>query len=345
MANLRLKKTILEVVDNQLKANDPPCTKDTYEKLMNAGYSKSEAKDKIGAVVLTEIYDILKKGQPFDEERYKSCLEEMLRQSIDFEDDHHIETEWDVWDDLAQKGYECFAKQKSEEGLRFWREAWDIFQTVLEQDPGRETLYGLMEEQDYIYPIDGWLQDYEMELGNAGEYGERIIFCQKVLEIFDWEDSDDSCFRCGIGESFFRQGKIAESYEYYENWLTSDPQNVNGINSFSWILFENDDAKRAYEEIRKVTWGVSCNANNSILFMRARQLAEYVGKEDESNWYQQQLDKIQNSFRNRVGDEDSIFDEFTAAKQIPVVKEKKIYPNDPCPCGSGKKYKKCCGKR
>ena len=24
---------------------------------------------------------------------------------------------------------------------------------------------------------------------------------------------------------------------------------------------------------------------------------------------------------------------------------KKIYPNDPCPCGSGKKYKKCCGRR
>ncbi|WP_347475649.1 SEC-C metal-binding domain-containing protein [Clostridium sp. SY8519] len=21
-----------------------------------------------------------------------------------------------------------------------------------------------------------------------------------------------------------------------------------------------------------------------------------------------------------------------------------MYPNDPCPCGSGKKYKKCCGK-
>ena len=23
---------------------------------------------------------------------------------------------------------------------------------------------------------------------------------------------------------------------------------------------------------------------------------------------------------------------------------KKVYPNDPCPCGSGKKFKKCCGK-
>lgn len=27
-----------------------------------------------------------------------------------------------------------------------------------------------------------------------------------------------------------------------------------------------------------------------------------------------------------------------------VVKDDKVYPNDPCPCGSGKKYKKCCGK-
>ncbi len=27
-----------------------------------------------------------------------------------------------------------------------------------------------------------------------------------------------------------------------------------------------------------------------------------------------------------------------------VRKAKKIFPNDPCPCGSGKKYKKCCGR-
>ena len=25
--------------------------------------------------------------------------------------------------------------------------------------------------------------------------------------------------------------------------------------------------------------------------------------------------------------------------------EEKVYPNDPCPCGSGKKYKQCCGRR
>ena len=33
-----------------------------------------------------------------------------------------------------------------------------------------------------------------------------------------------------------------------------------------------------------------------------------------------------------------------AKKANTVVKGKKIGRNDPCPCGSGKKYKKCCGR-
>ena len=31
-------------------------------------------------------------------------------------------------------------------------------------------------------------------------------------------------------------------------------------------------------------------------------------------------------------------------KVTPIVNEPKIGRNDPCPCGSGKKYKRCCGK-
>ena len=31
-------------------------------------------------------------------------------------------------------------------------------------------------------------------------------------------------------------------------------------------------------------------------------------------------------------------------KSQTIVKGDKVYPNDPCPCGSGKKYKKCCGR-
>ena len=48
---------------------------------------------------------------------------------------------------------------------------------------------------------------------------------------------------------------------------------------------------------------------------------------------------------------DAIFDEDTKKalykeqkSSTTIVKDAMVYPNDPCPCGSGKKYKKCCGK-
>ena len=40
-----------------------------------------------------------------------------------------------------------------------------------------------------------------------------------------------------------------------------------------------------------------------------------------------------------------IWDEDFLVSQQPYVRQNsKIGRNDPCPCGSGKKYKKCCGK-
>ncbi len=48
---------------------------------------------------------------------------------------------------------------------------------------------------------------------------------------------------------------------------------------------------------------------------------------------------------NEIFDEDKRKALYREQKESTTVhKEKKIYPNDPCPCGSGKKYKKCCGK-
>lgn len=34
----------------------------------------------------------------------------------------------------------------------------------------------------------------------------------------------------------------------------------------------------------------------------------------------------------------------TSNGEIISKSEKTVYPNDPCPCGSGKKFKKCCGR-
>ena len=47
----------------------------------------------------------------------------------------------------------------------------------------------------------------------------------------------------------------------------------------------------------------------------------------------------------KIYDEETRKELYTEQKKSgTVVKGPKIYPNDPCPCGSGKKYKKCHGK-
>ena len=75
--NPYLKSAILEVVDNQLQANDPPETRQTFDRLISQGYSEEEAKELIGYVVTSEIFDVLKKQEPFNPQRFAEALNEL----------------------------------------------------------------------------------------------------------------------------------------------------------------------------------------------------------------------------------------------------------------------------
>ncbi|SDG58258.1 hypothetical protein SAMN04244560_02591 [Thermoanaerobacter thermohydrosulfuricus] len=46
MANQNLKRIILEVVNNQIRDNNPPITKVTLERLKKSGYTEQQAKKK-----------------------------------------------------------------------------------------------------------------------------------------------------------------------------------------------------------------------------------------------------------------------------------------------------------
>ena len=66
---------IMEVVENQIRDNAPPQTAQTFKRLMAAGHSAKEAKRLIGCVVSAEIYDVLKKKEPFNLERFVKGLD------------------------------------------------------------------------------------------------------------------------------------------------------------------------------------------------------------------------------------------------------------------------------
>ena len=69
-----LHAAIMEIVDNQLRDGMPPETRQTRDRLLAAGYPEEEARRLIGCVVVSEIYDVLKSNQPYDEARYVAAL-------------------------------------------------------------------------------------------------------------------------------------------------------------------------------------------------------------------------------------------------------------------------------
>jgi hypothetical protein len=75
--NPRLKSAILQVVENQINSNDPPGTKQTFNRLVSEGFSNKDAKELIGTVVVAEVFDVMKEGKPFNIERYVNALNKL----------------------------------------------------------------------------------------------------------------------------------------------------------------------------------------------------------------------------------------------------------------------------
>ncbi|MCE5285555.1 MAG: hypothetical protein LLG02_06885 [Pelosinus sp.] len=74
MANQNFKMTILAVLDNQLRENNPPITRMTLERLKKLGYTEKIAKEKMAVVLIEEIYDVMKTNEAYNEERYSKKL-------------------------------------------------------------------------------------------------------------------------------------------------------------------------------------------------------------------------------------------------------------------------------
>lgn len=68
------REAILVVVDNQLRQETPPETKQTLERLLAGGHTVDDAKRLIGVVVAHEIFNVLKRGEPYNHARFVAAL-------------------------------------------------------------------------------------------------------------------------------------------------------------------------------------------------------------------------------------------------------------------------------
>lgn len=78
--NSRLKAAFLEVVDNQLNANDPPETRQTFERLIAQGISREDAIIFIAQAVCLEVFCIIKNKETYNRARYVKNLQRLPKE-------------------------------------------------------------------------------------------------------------------------------------------------------------------------------------------------------------------------------------------------------------------------
>lgn len=78
-----LRNQILEIINNQIKSDNPPETNQTLKRLKEMGYNDNDARMMIGQCVSVEIFDVFKHGKPFDEQRYIKNLKNLPKEPFD----------------------------------------------------------------------------------------------------------------------------------------------------------------------------------------------------------------------------------------------------------------------
>ena len=88
----------------------------------------------------------------------------------------------------------------------------------------------------------------------------------------------------------------------------------------------------------KKTAKLGTEKNPAVVHVKTKKRMKEVAKIFEENNWKYQIEVISDE------PEDIADLEILLNWPEPKHTEKKVGRNDPCPCGSGKKYKKCCGK-
>ena len=70
-------EAILEVIENQLDANDPPKVRETLRRLMDDGIDRDEALKYIACALSVELFAVMKHSELFNSARYDANLDRL----------------------------------------------------------------------------------------------------------------------------------------------------------------------------------------------------------------------------------------------------------------------------
>jgi uncharacterized protein YchJ len=278
-------------------------------------------------------------------------------------------------DDKIQAGYELLRTSGAVAACRPWLEAWDDGLRLLDQ-AGIESIEAFDERFRGTQSLFNWIQDLESELWNAGLedrqfLSARIALCQEGLRRFP---SDDDLLvenrRRALAESYYELGDTGKAESLYREWLAADPcwgwGWIGWSDCYRFTRTERKDLQRT-EQILREGFSVADVRDRADLADRLADVCEQQGRDAEGAEFRREAKRsaatvevsrnisstgkvLRQQTQLNFGGEGLPLSELSnvtarmrgTTSPVPITRQK-VGRNEPCPCGSGKKYKKCCG--
>lgn len=199
---------------------------------------------------------------------------------------------------------------------------WNELKTYLENQPSLLELGKLF---GYQYHLSDKLNQLSLSFLQERKYKESIAFHQEFITYF--KDDKYLCpFYKNLALSYYYQD-TAQGLSYFQDLLKRYPYDYDLLDAYFTCLFKQNKYKELKVEIQKqLPLSIEYNIETENIIRHVVELFKDMNEEELALQYAQ-IERKQNDFGKK--------------KPTKVIK---VGRNDPCPCGSGKKYKKCCGK-
>jgi hypothetical protein len=246
---------------------------------------------------------------------------------------------YQIIEELFQEGYALNLEDDIIGCCDKWLEAWEMIKELFTEGTAKD-IFDLNDKYEWKEFPSNSVQDLEMELHNAGlkdkaYHLKRIDFCQELLQ---WCGTKDELLirntRWAIADAHYEIGDESSGEQLYKEWMEEDPD-------CCWVYcgwsdcFRLDKSGAGNEKAEKILlagYERSGLQERENVVERLITLYEEMGESEKVKEFKKIYAELQ-----RVESKNS-----KILKPTPV-KSEKIGRNAPCPCGSGKKYKKCCG--
>jgi tetratricopeptide (TPR) repeat protein len=252
----------------------------------------------------------------------------------------------ELLDDKMQAGYDRDAENDTHAAAVTWLDAWaDVLRLC--DAAGISSIEEFDDRFALTQSLYNWIQDLELALENAGrddgELRQALIeFCEESLRRFPGEDRlMIENRRRALGGAYFDAGLTEKAEELFGSWLDADP-----AWGFGWIGWADcylpwggraADYGRAEELLRR-GYSVPGVRDRADIAGRLQEACEGSGRPDEARQFGEQAERLRHE-PHRPAARPALT---PAPPPGPTARRVKAGRNDPCPCGSGKKFKKCC---